>query len=117
MSVYGQIGGAAAVDTAVDIFYREVLADQTVSRFFETTDMKRQRAKQKAFLSMVFGGPNNYTGKDMRSAHSAMNLSEEHFIAIAGALIYTLYEMSVEQKHIRAVIGICLDFKDDILNR
>lgn len=56
-SVYDQIGGAAAVDAAVDIFYRKVLTDDRISRFFDDVDMDRQSAKQKAFLTMVLGGP------------------------------------------------------------
>jgi len=63
------IGGAAAVDAAVDIFYRKVLTDDRISDFFDTVDMEEQHSKQKAFLTMAFGGPNNYTGKDMREAH------------------------------------------------
>jgi len=28
---------------------------------------------------MGFGGPSNYTGKDMREGHKHLNLTEEHF--------------------------------------
>ena len=70
MGLYEEIGGAAAVDAAVDIFYRKVLKDQRISRFFTGVDMAKQAAKQKAFLTMAFGGPNNYTGLDMRKGHA-----------------------------------------------
>ena len=52
-TVYEQIGGAKAMDAAVDLFYRKVLADERISHFFEDVDMERQAAKQKAFLTMV----------------------------------------------------------------
>ena len=39
MSVYDEIGGAAAVDAAVDIFYRKVLMDDRISEFFDTVDL------------------------------------------------------------------------------
>ncbi len=71
-SLFDRLGGAAAVDAAVDLFYRKVLADPTVNSFFDTTDMEGQRAKQKAFLTMAFGGPNNYSGKDLRAAHAPL---------------------------------------------
>ena len=38
-SLYERIGGEAAVNAAVDIFYRKVLADDRISHFFETVDM------------------------------------------------------------------------------
>ncbi len=55
-SVFEQIGGAAAVDAAVDIFYRKVLRDKRIAQFFETVDMDAQRNKQKAFLTMALRG-------------------------------------------------------------
>jgi len=117
MSVYEKIGGEAAVNAAVDIFYRKVLADDRISEFFDTVDMEAQHAKQKAFLTMAFGGPNNYTGKDMREAHKHMNLNEVHFNAVAECLVGTLQELSVPQEYIDEIVGIALSVKDDVLNK
>ena len=117
MSVYEKLGGEAAMDAAVDIFYRNVLADDRVSHFFDAVDMQAQRGKQKAFLTMAFGGPNGYTGKDMREAHKNMQLTEVHFNAIAESLVATLEELSVPQDYIDEVIDIALSVKDDVLNR
>ena len=117
MSVYEKLGGEAAMDAAVDIFYRNVLADDRVSHFFDAVDMQAQRGKQKAFLTMAFGGPNGYTGKDMREAHKHMQLTEAHFNAIAESLVATLEELSVPQDYIDEVIDIALSVKDDVLNR
>lgn len=116
MSVYESIGGAAAVDAAVDIFYRKVLSDELISGFFETIDMDTQRAKQKSFLTMAFGGPNEYTGKDMREAHKHMKLNEDHFNAVANHLVATLQELKVPQEYIDEIVDIALSVKDDVLN-
>ncbi|MDT8399753.1 MAG: group 1 truncated hemoglobin [Pseudomonadales bacterium] len=115
-NVYEQIGGAAAVDTAVDIFYRKVLSDPLISHFFDKVDMDRQIAKQKSFLTMAFGGPNNYTGKDMRAAHKDMHLTEAHFNAVAGHLVATLEELKVPQNLIDEVMAIVASTHDDVLN-
>ncbi len=117
MSVYEAIGGEAAVDAAVDVFYRKVLSDDRISEFFDTVDMESQHTKQKAFLTMAFGGPNNYTGEDMRNAHKHMNLTEEHFTAVAENLVASLEELSVPQEHIDSIVGIALSVKDDVLNK
>src|SRR5687767_4017886 len=84
-TLFNQLGGAAAVDAAVDIFYRKVLIDDRVSHFFDAVDMDRQRAKQKAFLTMAFGGPNNYAGRDLRTGHAhlvTMGLDDSHVNAV-----------------------------------
>lgn len=117
MSLYERIGGAAAVDAAVDIFYRKVLADDRISHFFDTVDMEAQAAKQKAFLTMVFGGPNSYTGKDMREAHKHMDLNETHFDAVVENLAATLTELGVAEADINEIAGIATSVKDDVLNR
>lgn len=117
MSVYDAIGGAAAVDAAVDIFYRKVLMDDRISDFFDTVDMDAQHAKQKAFLAMVFGGPSEYTGKDMREAHKGMNLTEEHFNAVAECLVSTLEELNVPQEHIDTIVSVAVSVKGEVLNQ
>lgn len=116
-TIFEQIGGEAAVNAAVDIFYRKVLSDDRISHFFDTIDMENQHAKQKAFLTMAFGGPNNYTGKDMREAHKHMNLTEEHFNAVAENLVGTLEELSVPQELIDQVVTVAVSVKDDVLNK
>ena len=46
MSLYDQIGGDAAVNAAVDIFYRKVLSDDRIKQFFDGVDMDRQPNKR-----------------------------------------------------------------------
>ena len=70
---------------AVHVFYRKVLSDDRVSRFFDDVDMDRQIAKQKGFLTMVFGGPVAYNGKDMRAGHAHLierGLNDSHVDAV-----------------------------------
>lgn len=117
MSLYERIGGAPAVDAAVDIFYRKVLADERIAHFFDSIDMDAQAAKQKAFLTMVFGGPNRYSGKDLREGHKHMALTEEHFNAVIENLASTLQELGVAQEDINEIAAIAGSVKDDVLNR
>ncbi len=119
-SLYDTLGGEAAVNAAVDIFYRKVLADQRINRFFESVDMDRQASKQKAFLTMVFGGPNNYTGKDMRTGHAhlvKMGLNDSHVDAVIENLGSTLKELGVKDAEIAKVAAIANSVRNDVLSR
>ena len=119
-TLYDRLGGEAAVDAAVDLFYRKVLGDARLSLFFDAVDMDGQRAKQKSFLTMVFGGPNAYTGKDLRTAHAplvAKGLKEFHFDAVAGHLKDTLAELGVPEDVAGEVMSIAGSTRDDVLNR
>jgi hemoglobin len=120
ISLFERIGGEPAVDAAVDIFYRKVLGDERINDFFDDVDMDGQVAKQKAFLTMVFGGPNNYSGKDMREGHKHLvsrGLNEEHFNAVVENLANTLSELGVASADIGEVADIADSVRDDILNR
>lgn len=119
-TIYEQLGGAPAMDAAVDIFYRKVLADDRISKYFEGVDMERQAQKQKAFLTMVFGGPNAYTGKDMRKAHAhlvANGLSDVHFDAVVENLGATLKELGVADEKIGEIAVIAESVRKDVLGR
>lgn len=119
-TLYEQLGGEAAVNAAVDIFYRRVLTDHRINRFFDHTDMEQQAAKQKAFLTMAFGGPNSYTGKDMRGAHAKLvklGLDDSHFDAVMEHLSGTLQELNVAQNLIDHVAGIAESTREDVLGR
>jgi len=120
LSLYEQLGGDGAVDAAVDAFYRRVLADDRVNRFFEGVDMDRQAAKQKAFLTMAFGGPHNYTGLDMRRGHAhlvKMGMNDSHFDAIVEDLGATLKGMGVPDNLISQVAAIAESTRNDVLDR
>src|SRR3954463_6353256 len=119
-TLYEQIGGEPAVDAAVESFYRKVLTDDRVSRFFDDVDMDRQSAKQKAFLTMVFGGPANYSGKDMRAGHAhlvARGMNDAHVDAVIELLGATLAELGVGADKIAQVAAIANSVRDDVLNR
>lgn len=62
-SLFERLGGEAAVEAAVVDFYERVMADPTLSPFFEHLDMDAQIKKQIAFMKMAFGGPNQYTAR------------------------------------------------------
>ncbi len=120
VSVYEQLGGAPAMEKAVEIFYRKMLSDDRVAGFFEDVDMDRQAAKQTAFLTMVTGGPNNYTGKDMRSAHAHLvtrGLNDTHFDLVVKHLGDTLAELGVPAELIQQVAAVAESVRNDVLSR
>lgn len=118
-SLFEAIGGEAAVNLAVDKFYEKVMADDRINTFFAGVDMQRQASKQKAFLTMVFGGPNRYTGRNMRSAHAhlveKMGLNSSHFDAVVENLAATLRDLGVAEEHIAQVAAIAETTRTDVL--
>jgi len=119
-TIYEQIGGGPAMDAAVDVFYRHVLSDDRISHWFDDVDMERQAAKQKAFLTMAFGGPNNYTGLDMRKGHAhlvARGLNDLHFDAVCENLKKTMEELNVPANLISEALAVAESTRNDVLSR
>lgn len=116
-SLYGRLGGKAAIDATVDLFYKKILADKRVNHFFEDINMKRQIRRQKAFISTALGGPEPWTGKDLRKAHAGLDLTETDFSVIAQHLQASLTELKVPKDLIKEVMTIVGSTKAAVLNQ
>ena len=122
-TLYDKLGGAAAVNLAVEKFYAKVLSDQRVQHFFAHINMEQQKQHQKAFMTYAFGGASHWDGRPMREAHrglvAEMGLTDSHFDAIAEDLVTTLVELEVPQALIDEVVQIVgsTAHRNDVLNR
>ena len=83
--------------------------------------MQAQIRKQIAFMSWAFGGPVEYKGRDLTTAHAhlvrAQGLSDVHFDAVAGSLEQTLLELGVERSLIDEVLQLVGTTRESVLGR
>lgn len=82
--------------------------------------MVKQASKQKAFLTMAFGGPHNYTGEDMRRGHAhlvAQGLNDSHFDAVMENLGATLKELNVPDHLIAQAAAVAESTRNDVLGK
>lgn len=121
LPLYDRVGGDKAMERVVDLFYRRVLQDELVGRFFEDVDMEAQRLKQKSFLAMAFGGPYHYSAKDMREVHKRLvddlGLTDVHFDRVMHHFRETVQELHVPGPETEKMCEILESFRDDVLNR
>jgi hemoglobin len=117
-SLFDRIGGSDAIQGATELFYRRVLGDPLLAPYFDDIDMDRQIAKQAAFLTMALGGPNTYTGADLRTAHARLRgLTDEHVDRVIGHLAATLRELGVADDDIATIGAVAGSARDEVLNR
>lgn len=119
-SLYDRLGGEAAVNAAVEVFYHKVLADPRIRHFFDGVNMEHQIKKQKAFLTFAFGGSSHYTGKGLRNGHKHLvegGLDDTHVDAVIGHLCATLKELGVDEADIKEAASIAESVRNDVLNR
>ncbi len=115
LSLYERIGGQPAIDATVELFYKKVLSDSRVCHFFKGINMNKKN-KQRLFVAAALGGPEAWSGKNMRPAHDSLDLNNTHFNAIADNLEESLKEMKVPQVLIKEVMNIVESTRNDVLN-
>ena len=119
-TLFERLGGKPAVNAAVELFYAKVLEDPRTAPWFSGVDMERQKAKQKGFLTMAFGGPVHYTGRDLRSGHADMvarGLGDAEVDAVLELMRATLDELGVAPADRDAVLAIADSVRDEVLSR
>src|SRR5699024_5646402 len=116
-SMYGDIGGSEAVEDVVSEFYDRVLDDPLLEPYFEGYDMGTLYAHQVQFISTVAGGPVEYTGTDMQSAHEGMGITEEAYSRVAGYLADALRVNDVSEPYVENIMGEVMALEDDIVGQ
>ena len=109
-SLYERLGGKPAIIAVVDDFAARVAADRRVNRFFANTDVLAFKAKLVDQLCEASGGPCKYTGRDMKTAHQGMGVTNADYEAVVEDLVITLdkfkFWIPQQEKHeLLAVLG------------
>ncbi|QPK65207.1 group 1 truncated hemoglobin [Methylomonas sp. LL1] len=120
VSLYERLGGEAAVNAAVDVFYHKVLDDYRINRFFDKTDMSKQVEHLKAFMTVAFGGPNEYTGRSLRDGHARlvnMGLNDSHFDIVMEHFGATLQELNVPADLIGEAAALVESVRGEVLGK
>lgn len=119
-SLFHRIGGDSAIMATVTLFYEKVRADEQLSGFFRGMDMEAQIQKQVAFMTMAFGGPHEYSGRDLTTAHAGLvhrGLRDEHFDRVASCLQASLEELSVNPVLVHEALGLVEATRDAVFGR
>jgi hemoglobin len=114
-SHYERIGGAAAVKAAVELFYDRVLADAELAGYFADVDMVGQRRHLALMLTVVLGGPNEYSGRDLASAHQPLNIPVAHYVKVGEHLTATLTQLDVPGDIIADVQAVLAQVQDQVV--
>ncbi len=77
------------------------------------TDMLHKRVVE--FFCMGTGGPQQYSGKDMKTAHKAMNINEEEFLAVLDDAMKALDKNNIAQETKNEVLGILYSLKGEVV--
>jgi len=99
-SLYTRLGGYDAIALVVDDFITRLATDKRFERFFagfSTDSKKRLRQHILDQFCVATGGPCVYMGRDMKTTHTGLGITEADWDAAAKHLVAALDKYKVPQ--------------------
>jgi hemoglobin len=121
-TLYSRLGGKKAITDVVDEFINIVGADNRINKFFADTvkDPARLQALKDNLVAQICsatGGSCKYKGKDMKTAHKGMGVTDADFTALVEDLIAALNKFNVPKAEQDELIGLLAPMKGDIVGQ
>jgi hemoglobin len=117
-SLFDRLGGYEGITAFVNDLLPRLQGDAKLGRFWQNRGddgIAREKQLLIDYLCSVTGGELYYTGRDMKTTHVGMKISEGDwtiFLQHAGA---TMEALQVPQQECDEVVAFVLSLKDDIV--
>jgi hemoglobin len=116
-SLYQRLGEKPAITAVVDDFVARVAADTRINGRFANANIPRLKTNLVDQICAASGGPCIYTGRDMRTAHAGMGISNADFDALVGDLVATLNKFKVPDREKNELLSVLGPMRKDIVER
>jgi hemoglobin len=114
-TLYERLGGEEGLRKIVNDILDRNLNNPDIAHHFQKVDMNRLKQLVFEFFSMGIGGPHQYTGRDMRTAHMNLNVTEKDFLRGNDDVLLALQENGVGEAEQNEVIAILNSMKNDVV--
>jgi hemoglobin len=119
-SLYQRLGGYDAIAAVTDDFLGRLASDKQFSRFFggvSEDSMKKLRQHVVDQLCNATGGPCYYTGRDMKTTHKGLGITQADWDISVKHLIATLDKFKVPEAEKNEVLAAVSALKKDIVEK
>lgn len=119
-TLYKRLGGYDALAAVTDEFIKALATDPKLGRFFiGASDNSKARIRQLVVdqLCAATGGPCIYIGRDMKTSHKGLGITEEDWNIAVKHLVATLTKFKVPEKEQKEVAGAISGLKADIVEK
>jgi len=119
-TLYQRLGGRENIKLVVDDFVSNMAADPRVSGRFKGLDAARVAKLQTNIADQICdatGGPCAYLGKDMKTAHTGMGITEAEWNATVENRVKSLNKFKVAAKDQEELLAAIGPMKKDIVGQ
>ena len=120
VSLYRRLGGREGIALVVGDFVTNMVADARVNERFKAMkgpDVEKLKSNLADQICDATGGPCSYIGRDMKTTHKGMKISETEWNATVENLTKALDKHKVGAKEKQELIGTLAPMKGDIVNQ
>jgi hemoglobin len=119
-SLYQRLGGYDALAAVVDDFVGRLVADKQFDKFFVGHSVDSKKRIRQHILDQfcaATGGPCIYTGRDMKTSHMGLGITDADWDAAAKHLTASLDKFKVPEKEKGEVLAFVTTLKKDIVEK
>ena len=117
-TLYERLGGYDALAAATDELLRRVTSDPDIGFYWRghsTDSMKRDRQLIVDFLCEATGGPVIYRGRDMKTSHEGLRITEREWEIFVVHVVATLDHLGVHEPEKQEFLDCAGSVKGDIV--
>lgn len=116
-SLYERLGGEAAIKAVVDEFVANVGADTRINQYFANANLDRLKGHLVNQIGQASGGPQQYTGRDMKTTHAGMGVDGPAFDALVEDLVTALDKFAVAEQEKSELLAVLGPMRADIVEK
>jgi truncated hemoglobin YjbI len=116
-TLYERLGGETGVRSLAEDILDKNFNNPRIGHYFQCIDMTKLKQLVFEFFSNGLGGPHTYTGRDMPSAHTGLNISEHDFEIANEDTVHVLEAHGVGDEEMSEVIAILNSLKDQVIEK
>jgi hemoglobin len=114
-SLYERLGKKEAITAVVDDFVGRVANDSRINGKFANANIPHLKAMLVEQICAASGGPCTYTGRDMKTTHAGMAITNEQFDALVGDLVSSLNKFNVPEREKKELLSALGPMRKDIV--
>ena len=117
-TLYARLGGYDAIAAVADDLLPRLMTDAQLGRFWQSRGedgVRREKQLLIDFLCASAGGPLYYTGRDMKTSHKGMGISESDWARLLTHVKATLDKFAVPARERGEVLAFVESTKKDIV--
>jgi hemoglobin len=118
-TLYKRLGGYDAIAAVADVLIARLMADPQLGRFWKhrgEDGLRREKQLLIDYLCASAGGPMLYVGRDMKTSHRGMGITDADWQVFMGHVLATMDQFKVPSREKSEVLAFVEGLKKDVVD-